>query len=77
MKTRREVIRTAAAAAMAIPVVAQQHQHGATLVQLTGAYKPAVLNPRQMAWVGKLVDAIIPRTDTPGASDAGVPAFID
>lgn len=75
MKTRREVIR--AAAAMAIPAAAQQHQHGEALVQLAGAYKPAILNPRQMAWVGKLVDAIIPRTDTPGASDAGVPAHID
>ena len=77
MKTRREVIRTAAAAAMAIPSLAQQHQHGEALVQLAGAYKPSVLTAQQLAWVAKLVDAIIPRTDTPGASDAGVPAYID
>ena len=77
MKTRREVIRGAAAAALAIPAAAQQHPRGEAPVQLAGAYKPAVLSPQQMAWVGKLVDAIIPRTDTPGASDAGVPAYID
>jgi hypothetical protein len=63
-------------AAMTIPAPAQQHQHGA-LVQLAGAYKPVVLSAPQMDWVSRLVDAIIPRTDTPGASDAGVPAYID
>ena len=36
-----------------------------------------LLTPAELAWLKAVVDAIIPRTDTPGASDAGVPAYID
>lgn len=35
------------------------------------------LNPRQLAAVGAMTERILPRTDTPGALDVGVPAFID
>ena len=35
------------------------------------------LNAAELEWLTALVDTIIPRTDTPGASDAGVPAYID
>lgn len=39
----------------------------------TGSY----LTPLEMATVTSMADQIIPRTDTPGALDVGVPAFID
>ncbi len=34
-------------------------------------------SPEQMNFLGKVSDVIIPKTDTPGASEAGVPKFID
>lgn len=38
---------------------------------------PKALTPDQLDLLTLLVDRIIPATDTPGASDVGVPAFID
>lgn len=35
------------------------------------------LTPAQMALVTTLADTILPRTDTPGAVEVGVPAFVD
>lgn len=36
-----------------------------------------VLTPAQAELVGTLADLIIPRTDTPGATDVGVTGFVD
>ena len=39
--------------------------------------RTSVFDASQAQLVTKVVDVIIPRTDTPGASDVGVPGFID
>jgi gluconate 2-dehydrogenase gamma chain len=40
-------------------------------------WQPVFLSKEQGALVAEVVEIMIPRTDTPGAKDAGVPAFID
>jgi len=41
------------------------------------AYKPVFFTEDQARTVGEIAEIIIPKTDTPGAKEAGVPAFID
>jgi gluconate 2-dehydrogenase gamma chain len=41
------------------------------------AFKPVFFTEDQAALLAELSDIIIPRTDTPGAKDVGVPAFMD
>jgi hypothetical protein len=60
---------------MAALPAAAQHEHPDTSVP--AAYTTRVFSPDEMKRVATLVDLIIPRTDTPGASDAHVPEFID
>lgn len=40
-------------------------------------WTPEFFNAAQAAIVAEIAEIIIPRTDTPGAKDLGVPAFID
>jgi gluconate 2-dehydrogenase gamma chain len=55
-----------------------QHVH-TTLAQTPapGPYAPAFFTPAEYARLSRLTDVIIPPTDTPGASAAGVPEYID
>jgi Gluconate 2-dehydrogenase subunit 3 len=72
VSTRRDLLRSIAVAATALPVVGQhEHQEAVTV------YALKVFSADEMKRVATLVDLIIPRTDTPGASDAHVPEFID
>jgi gluconate 2-dehydrogenase gamma chain len=40
-------------------------------------WKPAFLTQAQAALVAEVAEIMIPRTNTPGAKDVGIPAFID
>jgi gluconate 2-dehydrogenase gamma chain len=41
------------------------------------SWKPAFLTEEQGAMVAEVAELMIPRTETPGARDVGIPAFID
>ena len=42
-----------------------------------GPYRPSFFSADEYAVVSRLTDVIIPDTDTPGASSAGVPEYLD
>ena len=71
--SRREAIRRAA-------LIAGVAVSPAWLEMVGRAQAPAAksyLTPAQAALAAAVTDRILPKTDTPGAADVGVPAFID
>ncbi|MGC3989482.1 MAG: gluconate 2-dehydrogenase subunit 3 family protein [Chthoniobacteraceae bacterium] len=75
---RREVLQRSAAVlgyTLTGPVLAGLMEGCKAKPQLN--YKPQFLNEDQAALISELSEVIIPKTDTAGAIDAGVPAFID
>jgi gluconate 2-dehydrogenase gamma chain len=75
---RREVLQRSAAVlgyTLTGPVLAGLMQGCKAKPEL--GYKPQLFNEDQAFLVAELAEVIIPKTDTPGAKDAGVPAFID
>jgi hypothetical protein len=75
MSSRRDLLQIGAALT-ATAVVAQEHH--ASDNEVTVASKVArFYKPHEMELLAKLVDRIIPRSDTPGAADANVHYYID
>ncbi len=76
--TRREAIRrTALALGVAITPSLLIGVMNAQTVSRTAVDAPTYLSSPQFATVRAIAERIIPKTDTPGATDVGVPAFID
>lgn len=76
MMNRREALERMAlalGASLGVPTVAR----AAAEAILADRYVPRALTPAQLEQVATIVDEIIPRTDTPGARDAGVHRFVD
>lgn len=77
-KSRRHLLKATGAAAVALPILhGQQHSHQAADTPASPAYKAKWATSLDMKLIGELADLIIPRTDTPGASDAKVQEYID
>jgi len=72
---RRDVLR-AFGAATALALL--PHEAVAAWARVATGIRPADgLTEAQLALVGAIADMILPRTDTPGAIDVGVPAFVN
>jgi hypothetical protein len=76
MKSRRQALRTAATAVVALPVLGQ-HQHSSAAPASAAPYKAKWASAEEMRALAEVADLIIPRTETPGASDAKVHEYID
>lgn len=81
MLKRRELLRRAAwllGGAVSAPAALAILQ-GCSAKESTGAAADTlkVLTPAQLELVAEIAEIMIPRTETSGARDAGVPAFID
>lgn len=81
MPERRETLKIIGAigATCAFPYSADelygQHTHPASTQ--AALPKPTFFSESELRQIAEIADLIIPRTDTPGAADVGVPAYID
>lgn len=72
---RRDLLRAfgAATALAFIP-----HEAMAAWARVASGIRPAAgLTDAQLTLIGAIADTILPRTDSPSATDVGVPAFVD
>ena len=77
---RRELLKRVAylmGGALSAPAVMGVLQGCSPKASSSAIFKPTFLTQEQAALVSEVAEIMIPRTDTPGAKDVGVPAFID
>ncbi len=88
MNTRRDALRIFSIASAAVPALASAqetkerenqpgHIHAGPAIKVPVPSKPTFFQPAEFQMVEALSERIIPRTDTPGAKDAGVALLID
>jgi gluconate 2-dehydrogenase gamma chain len=82
METRRQVLQglifsLGGASALAAFDSAEAKAKAKPKAKASPKTKPAFYSAEELALVTFLADTILPRTDTPGAIDAGVPAYLD
>ena len=88
MSTRREALRFLAIASATFPTIAPAqetkevgdqpgHLHSGPAIQIASPTRPNFFQPGEFHTVEALTERIIPRSDTPGAKDAGVTLLID
>lgn len=88
MNTRRDALRILAIASGAMPALASAqetkevgdqpgHLHAGPAIQVPAPSQPTFFQPAEFRVVDALCERIIPRSDTPGAKDAGVALLID
>jgi hypothetical protein len=73
---RRTLLKSLAAAG-AVALLPDAEAFAAWTRVASGVRGPNSLTEAQLARVGAIADVILPRTDTPSATDVGVPAFVD
>lgn len=88
MNTRRDALRILAFTSAAVPALpaAQEvreaqdqpgHLHTGPSIQVAVPSRPSFFQPAEFQTVEAMSERIIPRSDTPGAKDAGVALLID
>lgn len=72
---RRDLLRAFGAATALALLPSESH---AAWARVASGIRPSNgLSASHLALVGAISDTLLPRTDTPGATDVGVPAFVD
>ncbi|GEM_PF-95044 len=74
---RRTLIKILARGGLALSLTSAAAEAVWSAVAADGAREPRILNAAQSDMIARIADTILPRTDTPSATDVGVLSWID